>query len=43
MKDEPLTLLKNVRGLELLTFAEQDAVDLAARSRSKWPKYPARW
>lgn len=24
MKDEPLTLLKNVRGLELLTFAEQD-------------------
>ncbi|BDT47958.1 inverse autotransporter beta domain-containing protein [Escherichia coli] len=24
VKDEPLTLLKNVRGLELLTFAEQD-------------------
>lgn len=24
VKDEPLMLLKNVRGLELLTFAEQD-------------------
>ncbi len=24
VKDEPLTLLKNVRGLELSTFAEQD-------------------
>ena len=24
MKEEPLTLLKNVRGLELLTFADQD-------------------
>ena len=24
VKEEPLTLLKNVRGLELLTFADQD-------------------
>ena len=25
VKEEPLTLLKNVRGLELLTFADQDS------------------
>ena len=30
VKDEPLTLLKNVRGLELLTFAEHKGYALAA-------------
>lgn len=44
VRDEPLTLLSHVRGLELLPFpAAETCCGFGGTFSIKWPRSPERW